>query len=291
MRARAASSHFETDRIELLAIRAVGLVGLLPEERQRPQPVEVDLVIELDTRTAGATDDLAHSVDYGVAVSLVVSVITEGQHLLLETVAARIAEGVLALARVEGVEVAVRKLRPPVPHDVASSGVRVHRRRHDLVVLDRPPTTAYVALGSNLGDRREHLRLAVRSLPDVRAVSGVYETDPVGGPDDQGPYLNMVVELETRLDPFRLLETCRRIEAVARRERIVRWGPRTLDLDVLLYGDVRIESEELTVPHPRMWQRRFVLAPLAEIAPEAVPPDWDTRLADGGVRRVGDLDV
>ena len=108
-------------------------------------------------------------------------------------------------------------------------------------------------------------------LPDVVAVSPVYETDPVGGPA-QGPFLNAVVELETDLDPFELLDACRRVERAADRERGERWGPRTLDADVLLVGDLVVDEPDLTVPHPRMWQRRFVLAPLADLAPDLVPP-------------------
>ena len=109
-------------------------------------------------------------------------------------------------------------------------------------------------------------------------MSQVYETEPVGGPDAQGPYLNMVVRIETALDPFALLRRCRRIEQAALRQRVVHWGPRTLDVDVLFFDDVRISSEELTIPHPRIGERRFVLTPLAEIAPELCPPDWDDTL-------------
>jgi len=131
---------------------------------------------------------------------------------------------------------------------------------------------AFVGLGSNLGDRLGHLRRAVAGLPDVVAVSPVYETDPVGGPA-QGPYLNVVVELETDLDPFALLDACRRVEAAAARERGPRWGARTLDADVLLVGDLVVDEPDLTVPHPRMWARRFVLAPLADLAPDLVPSE------------------
>jgi dihydroneopterin aldolase / 2-amino-4-hydroxy-6-hydroxymethyldihydropteridine diphosphokinase len=279
-----------TDRIKLTGIRAVGTIGVLPEEQSRAQPFEVDLVIEFDARLAGEKDDLDASVNYAVPIEIVQRIITEEQHLLLERVATRICEDVLALRGVDAVDVVVKKLRPPVPQDIVSTAVRLRRRRPDLVRFERPLSTAYVALGSNLGDREENLRFAVEHLPGLRTLSGLYETDPVGGPDDQGPYLNMVAEVETRLDPFALLSACRRIEAGAGRERKVRWGPRTLDLDVLLYDDVRIDSAELTVPHPRMWERRFVLAPLAEIAPHRVPTDWDMRLPAGGVWRVGELE-
>jgi dihydroneopterin aldolase/2-amino-4-hydroxy-6-hydroxymethyldihydropteridine diphosphokinase len=279
-----------TDRIELAGIRAVGTIGLLPEERVRAQPFEIDLVIELDVREAGRTDDLELSVDYGVAIELATKVIETEPTLLLERVATRITEEVLALARVDAVEVVVRKLRPPVPQDIASTGVRVRRTRADLASRARETTRAYVALGSNLGDRREHLRYGVRSLPGVVALSHLYETDPVGGPE-QGAYLNLVAELDTELYPWELLDLCLAIEAGAGRERVVRWGARTLDLDVLLWGDARIESERLTVPHPRMWERRFVLEPLNDLAPQLLPEDWDRRLPAGGITRVDDLEI
>jgi 2-amino-4-hydroxy-6-hydroxymethyldihydropteridine diphosphokinase len=142
---------------------------------------------------------------------------------------------------------------------------------------------AFVGLGTNLGDREAHLRRAVASLPDVTAVSPVYETDPVGGPE-QGAYLNAVVELATDRSPRDLLERCQELEADAERVRVERWGPRTLDADVLLVGDLVVDEPDLVVPHPRMWQRRFVLAPLADLAPELVPADV-LAAAEGEVRR------
>lgn len=146
---------------------------------------------------------------------------------------------------------------------------------------------AFVALGSNLGDRRAHLRQAVDTLPGVVAVSSLYETDPVGGPD-QGPYLNAVVELRTDLSADDLLRLCHRIEANAERVREERWGPRTLDLDIIWIEGVELDSERLTVPHPRWKLRRFVLAPLRDLAPELVS-EHDLAQADGTVRDLGEL--
>ncbi len=131
---------------------------------------------------------------------------------------------------------------------------------------------AFLGLGSNLGDRHARLLRAVAGLPDLVAVSSLYETEPVGGPPGQGPYLNLVVELDTELGPRDLLELARRLETEAGRQRGQRWGPRTLDVDVLLVGDEVVDDEDLVVPHPRMWERRFVVAPLAELAPDLVPP-------------------
>ena len=143
---------------------------------------------------------------------------------------------------------------------------------------------AFLALGSNLGEREELLRDAVASIPDLVAVSPVYETDPVGGPGGQGAFLNAVVELDTERSPRELLELCQRLEADAQRVRKERWGPRTLDVDVLLVGELTVDEPDLEVPHPRMWERRFVLAPLADLAPDVVPPDVLAR-ATGDVRR------
>lgn len=159
-----------------------------------------------------------------------------------------------------------------------------------------PPTVrAFVGLGSNLGDRWAHLRKAVDQLrggnrTPVTAVSRVYETEPMGGPAGQPPYLNCVVELAvpSGVDPHGLLQECRRLEAAAGRVRAARWGPRTLDADVIWIDGVVLEDEELVVPHPRWRQRRFVLAPLAELAPDLADPAA-IELAGGEVEVVGTL--
>jgi 2-amino-4-hydroxy-6-hydroxymethyldihydropteridine diphosphokinase len=134
---------------------------------------------------------------------------------------------------------------------------------------------AYVGLGSNLGDRAAHLLLglsALSRLPKTHLLrlSPVYETEPVGPP--QPPYLNMVAELETELSPKGLLAEMLRVEKALGRERRERWGPRTLDLDLLLYGDLVLEEEGLSVPHPRLHERAFVLVPLLDLLPEGRHP-------------------
>jgi 2-amino-4-hydroxy-6-hydroxymethyldihydropteridine diphosphokinase len=136
---------------------------------------------------------------------------------------------------------------------------------------------ALIGLGSNLGDRGAMLEGAIAALAAtpgvcVSRVSSFRDTEPVGGPPGQGPYLNAAAALETTLDPFELLRVLRAIEARFGRVRTVRWGERTLDLDLLLFDDRIIRTPELTVPHPRLAGRRFVLEPLAEVAPEVVEP-------------------
>jgi 2-amino-4-hydroxy-6-hydroxymethyldihydropteridine diphosphokinase len=147
---------------------------------------------------------------------------------------------------------------------------------------------AYLGLGSNLGDRVALLRGAVSALTDVVARSPVYETEPVGGPDEQGAYLNLVAELHTELDARQLLEVAHTLEAAAGRVREVRWGPRTLDVDVLWVDGISVDEPDLQVPHPRMRERRFVLVPLHDLAPDLVTLD-EIEAASGSVRALGDL--
>lgn len=158
---------------------------------------------------------------------------------------------------------------------------------------------AFVAFGSNMGDRQATLARAAGQLKAapgvaVRRASSLYETAPVGGPP-QDHFLNAILEIETELDPDRLLETLQTIEASFNRRRVVRWGPRTLDLDIILFGERVINTTNLEIPHPRMAERRFVLEPLAEIAPDALHPVSKRKIiellrrlpaANGDVRRL-----
>ena len=150
---------------------------------------------------------------------------------------------------------------------------------------------ALLGLGSNMGDRVEYLRDAVAAIPDVVGVSDAYETDPVGGVE-QEPFLNIVVELDTALTPRQLLEVCREREAAAERVRVVRWGPRTLDVDVLWVDGATVDEPDLEVPHPRMFERAFVLVPLADRAADLLPDGYDVAAAADaeGVRNVGRLE-
>ena len=207
----------------------------------------------------------------------------ENKDVLLERLADRIAEVVVGFDRVEAVDVTVTKLRPPIAEHVETTAVRIRRTPADFDVR-----AALVAPG----DRRARLQprrprglpaLAVGELGGVVGQSQVFETDPVGGPDGQGAYLNMVVAVDTPLDPFAFVRRCQRIEAGALRQRIVHWGPRTLDVDVLFYDDVTIVVARADDPAPAVsTERRFVLTPLAEVAPERCPPGWDDALPPGG---------
>lgn len=157
-------------------------------------------------------------------------------------------------------------------------------------------TRAAVGLGSNLGDRLAHLRRAISGLSRlgvVESVSSLYETAPVGGPP-QADYLNAVVVLETHLQPGPFLERLGELERASGRRQALRWGPRPLDLDILIFGDRTVEEAGLTIPHPRLTQRRFALEPLVEAWPEVRLPggillvDMLADLSDQELRRVAD---
>ena len=154
-------------------------------------------------------------------------------------------------------------------------------------------STCYIGIGSNLGDRRAHIQRALELLSGsagvkVLKVSSLLETRPLGGPPGQGMYLNGVAEIETAIGPRALLNTLKRVErSIGRPATSIRWGPRLIDLDILLYGKERVDEPDLKIPHPEMRNRDFVLRPIAEIAPRALA-DWETengKRESGGKRR------
>ncbi len=156
-------------------------------------------------------------------------------------------------------------------------------------------TKAYLSLGSNMGMRKDNLKRAVRYLDahehiTVECVSSYYETDPWGY-TDQEAFLNIALGLETSLSPETLLSVCQGVEQALKRVRKIHWGPRTIDVDILTYGAYTSQSAELTIPHPRMTERGFVLVPLAEIAPELIINgkkvlDWLLEVDQTGIRKI-----
>ncbi|MGA8046811.1 MAG: 2-amino-4-hydroxy-6-hydroxymethyldihydropteridine diphosphokinase [Dermatophilaceae bacterium] len=278
-----------SDIIEVTGIRARGFHGVFPQERRDGQDFVVDIAIEADLSAAGESDDLADTVNYAHVAALVVARIEGEPFDLIERLAAVIADDVLAddggRLLVDAVTVTVHK--PQAPVGVAFGDVTVRTRRQ------RPAVPVVIALGTNLGDRYAtlsfaELELAERVCAGPVIVSDYVETDPVGGPD-QPDYLNAVAVGLTRLSPTTVLSRLHAIESAAGRVRQVRWGPRTLDLDLVQYGDptegteIVSDAERLTLPHPRAHERAFVLLPWLD-----ADPDASLRIG-AGVHRVEEL--
>jgi dihydroneopterin aldolase/2-amino-4-hydroxy-6-hydroxymethyldihydropteridine diphosphokinase len=272
------------DQIRLLGVTARGRHGVFAQERRDGQDFTIDVVLHVDTRPAAASDDVTDTVHYGDLAVRIAEVVRGEPVDLIETLAARIAESCLAApdcAGVEIVDVAVHKPQAPITEPFTDVVIAIRRERAELLAdpLDRrpaEPVTAVLALGTNLGDREATLRAALaglRDVPDlvVDAVSPVVQTDPVGGPE-QPDYLNAVVLVTTGLSPRELLAACQLIEAGQGRERTVRWGPRTLDIDVIRYDDLHSADPLLELPHPRAGQRAFVLVPWLAVDPQAWLP-------------------
>lgn len=259
----------DLDVIELTGVRAWGHHGVLEQEKQIGQEFVVDVALGLSTAAAGRADALTRTVNYAEVAALVQREITTGAHDLIETLAERIADGILcAHPLLRRVQVTVHK--PSAPVGIPFDDVRVR------ITRDAPAVDAVLAVGTNLGDREQRLSRALELIGQFDRVriawtGPVLESDPVGGPE-QGPYLNSVIGVHTDLGPFELLEVAQRAERDAGRERLVRWGPRTLDVDVITYGDLTMDDLDLTLPHPRAHQRAFVLAPWHAARPEAELP-------------------
>jgi dihydroneopterin aldolase / 2-amino-4-hydroxy-6-hydroxymethyldihydropteridine diphosphokinase len=283
------------DQIRLIGVTARGRHGVFPEERRDGQDFTVDVVLHVDTSPAAASDDVADTVHYGDLAVRIADVIRGEPVDLIETLAARIAECCLASGDAGGVaavDVVVHKPQAPITEPFSDVVIAIRRDRSQLrprpLLAARPdpldrrpeqPVAAVLALGTNLGDRAGALRAALAALRDVPGlqvdvVSPVVETDPVGGPE-QPDFLNAVVLVSTTLSARELLLACQSIEAGQGRERIVRWGPRTLDIDVIRYGDLLSADPVLELPHPRAGQRAFVLAPWLAVDPQAWLPGPD----------------
>ena len=236
--------------------------GVYWEENEKGQNFYINAVLETDTRMAGITDDLDFSTNYGEVCAFLDHFLKENTYGLIETVAEKAAEALLLqFPLVKRVTLEVRKPEAPIPLPFESVSVKITRGWH----------TVYLSCGSNMGDRKAHLDSALRALEHddkcrVLCVSDWIETAPYGGVE-QDDFLNGAIKLETLYTPKMLLEKLHEIEDEHQRERKIHWGPRTLDLDILLYEDCVMYTEELIIPHIDMQNRYFVLKPLAQIAP------------------------
>ncbi|MDE7192199.1 MAG: 2-amino-4-hydroxy-6-hydroxymethyldihydropteridine diphosphokinase [Clostridia bacterium] len=248
--------------------------GVLPEEKINRQPFYFDVSMQYDFEKAAKDDDLNLTLNYDEIMHAISDFCKDNTFDLIETLCHRAATMLMRKYPIDSVSVTVKKPQAPVslPFDNVSVTTTLTR------------TTALLSLGSNMGDRQAYLDGAIKSLQDnqdikVERISTPFENPPYGGVA-QLPFINMAVKISTYLSPYELLNYLHSIESQAKRDRSVRWGDRTLDMDVVFYGDSIIDDDTLTIPHPDYVNRDFVLKPLKEIAPNFVCPLLKKRIRD-----------
>lgn len=250
------------DQIKITDLEVFANHGVFPEENKLGQKFLVSAVLYTDTRKAGKTDDLTASIHYGEVSAFITKYMKEHTYQLLERVAETLAEEMLkSISGLCKIDLEIKKPWAPVGLPLKTVSVKISREWH----------TTYIALGSNIGDSETYLNEAVEKIGQiptctVEKVSSYLVTEPYGV-TDQPDFLNACLKMQTLLYPEELLKELNQIEKEAGRERIIHWGPRTLDLDILLYDDIVLEEDDLCIPHVEMHKRSFVLEPLAEIAP------------------------
>jgi dihydroneopterin aldolase/2-amino-4-hydroxy-6-hydroxymethyldihydropteridine diphosphokinase len=263
------------DRIRIKDLQIYSYHGVNTQEKEMGQRFIVSLDIFLDLRKAGLSDNLLDTVNYAQLCYDVEKEFNSEKLDLIEAAAEKVAACILSnYERVEKVIVEIKKPWAPIGKPLEYASVKIERSWH----------TAYVAVGSNIGDKHKNVRDAVEMLNAssecrVTKVSSMYETKPVGYLD-QEDFLNGAIEVKTLLTPDELMDVLFETENALGRERVIRWGPRTIDLDIIFYDDLISYDEKVILPHPRMEERLFVLKPLRDIAPYYIHPVLKKRVTD-----------
>lgn len=255
------------DKIYINNLEFIGYHGVFPEEKKLGQKFQVSVEMSCDTREAGKIGDLTKSTHYGLVAEDIGKLFLEKSVDLIETCAEEIAQMILRkYSLIYEVKVTVKKPWAPLQMHFENVAVEIIRKRHKV----------YLSIGSNIGDKKENLLKAIENIgkiedTEVTKVSTILETEPFGVVD-QDDFLNACLEIKTLLTPQELLKELLGIEEKMGRVRIKKWGPRIIDIDILLYDKEVIEDDNLAVPHPWMCERSFVLDPLCEIAPNIIHP-------------------
>ncbi|MCD7807424.1 MAG: 2-amino-4-hydroxy-6-hydroxymethyldihydropteridine diphosphokinase [Lachnospiraceae bacterium] len=252
----------DMDQIEIRDLEIYAYHGVFPEEKEKGQLFYVTAVLHTDLHPAGVTDDLALSTHYGeVALTLKKAMESHSFDLIEAAAEHCVREVLLTYPLIRGVDLKVSKPHAPIPVPFEDVSVTIHRGWQQ----------AFLGLGSNMGDSRQILEGSLRALESdsmirVLKTSDWIVTKPYGGVE-QDDFLNGAAQIETLYSPQELLKKLHSIEADYGRTREIHWGPRTLDMDILLFGDLIMDTRELTIPHRDMCNREFVLRPMAQIAP------------------------
>ena len=253
------------ERLEIFAYH-----GCKEDEKINGQKFYVDANLYCNVNTSGLSEDLEDTVNYSKVCKFINRFMTENRFNLIEAVAEQTTRAVLKeFPKVKGIDFVINKPNAPIKLPFGNVAVSVHRRWG----------RAYLSIGSNMGDKEANLNQAIDSFYDddncrVTAVSNFIETKPYG-PVEQDNFLNGCLEIETLYSPQELLAKVNEIEAQAGRTRDIHWGPRTLDIDIILYDDEIVQQSDLMIPHVEMHKRLFVLEPLNQIAPYAMHPIYN----------------
>ena len=247
--------------------------GVNQAEKDMGQRFLISLQIFLNLSEAGKSDDLSKTINYAKLCCEVEEEFKREKYDLIEKSAESLANFILKkYMAVEKVTVKIKKPWAPIGKPLKWVAVEINRRWH----------TAYISIGSNLGDKEKNIKDAVDIIDsspynNVTKVSKLYETKPVGYLD-QDNFLNGALEVKTLMEPEDLMDFLLEVEKKLKRERIIKWGPRTIDLDVILYDNLVTSEEKIILPHPRMHERLFVLKPLSDIAPYVIHPVLNDRI-------------
>ena len=262
------------DKMYIKDLQTYAYHGVNIEEKNMGQRFLLSFELSLDLREAGQGDDITKTVNYAELCSSIEREFTKSKYDLIEKCAEELAEYILLdYPQVERVKVLIKKPWAPIGKVLDYAGVEVERFWH----------IAYIGMGSNVGNKEENFNSAIKLINSrtttVERVSDFYITKPVGY-TEQEDFLNCALEIKTLLTPKELIVFLLGIEKDLKRERVMRWGPRTIDLDVLLYDDNITSFEEIVIPHPRMHERLFVLKPLSDIAPYLMHPVLNKRIIE-----------
>ena len=250
------------DTITIKDLEVYAHHGVYPEEKKLGQKFLVTAELYTDFSNATENDDINMSLDYGEISHKITEFAQNNTYKLIETLAEKLAQMLLeTYVLLNGVQIEIKKPWAPIGLPLEYPSVKLKRFWH----------TAYIAFGSNMGDKEQYINTAIKTLKAskgciVEKVSDIISTKPYGGVE-QEDFLNGVLCLKTYLSPNNLLKLLNKIEKDANRVREIHWGPRTLDLDIILYDNEVIDTEDLHIPHIDMQNRDFVLEPLSQIAP------------------------
>lgn len=261
------------DKIILKNVEIFANHGVFKEEKSLGQKFVLDLEVTMDLKGAGKSGDLNKSINYGELCHNIEDVFKSESYDLIETAAQKAADYVLYNYELaESVKVTLKKPWAPIGRHLDYAAVEIERSWHE----------AYLSIGSNMGDKEHNLNEAIKKMEEfkeiqVEKISSFIVTEPWGY-TDQDEFLNGALKIKTTFSPKELIKALLSIESEMKRKRVIKWGPRVIDLDVIFYDDLLSDDEEIILPHPRMEEREFVLKPLSEIAPNKIHPILNKRV-------------